>query len=146
MTAIGLNQAYLKEADQKVRELETEIASLSRIGKRATDPSSNHQPFEQSNRDLFNRRRLNGSRMGAPRMAELQDSLTSESFSPAARQLLAQIDVELKAIGYDAAAHDACRHQEAASRSAEGEFRALESARAALQPLQREIDENLRSS
>jgi exonuclease SbcC len=67
--------------------------------------------------------------------------LTSESFASEARQLLAQIDAELKSIGYDAAAHDACRLQEAQSRSAEGEYRALEAARAALQPLQREIEE-----
>ena len=79
-------------------------------------------------------------KLGAPRMADLQEILTSKSFSAEARQLLAQIDVELKAIGYDAAAHDACRRQEALSRSAEGEFRDLESARAALQPLQREIE------
>jgi exonuclease SbcC len=78
---------------------------------------------------------------GAPRLVEVQQTLSNETFSMKARQFLAQIDMELKAIGYDAAAHDTCRKQEAASRSAEAEFRALEAARAALQPLQREIDE-----
>jgi exonuclease SbcC len=67
--------------------------------------------------------------------------LTSESFSGEARELLAQVDAELKNIGYDAAAHDLCRQEEGATRSAEDEFRHLEAARAALQPLQREIDE-----
>ncbi len=57
------------------------------------------------------------------------------------RKVLADIDDELKAIGYDAAAHDASRNHEAAARTAEGEFRLLEAARAALQPLEREIAE-----
>jgi exonuclease SbcC len=54
---------------------------------------------------------------------------------------LADIDNELKVIGYDAAAHDASRKLEALARTAEGEYRALEVARAALQPLEREITE-----
>lgn len=136
-----LNQAYLKEADQKVRELETEITSLSRM---ESEQLTQAQTISRLNNQIetIQQKAVEWQQMGAPRMDELQDSLTSELFSPTARQLLAQIDVELKAIGYDAAAHDACRHQEAASRSAEGEFRALESARAALQPLRREIEES----
>jgi exonuclease SbcC len=54
---------------------------------------------------------------------------------------LASVDDELKTIGYDAAAHDASRELENTARSAEGEYRALESARAVLQPLEREISE-----
>jgi exonuclease SbcC len=74
-------------------------------------------------------------------MSEVKSILESESYAPDARKLLGQIDEELKAIGYDAAAHDACRQDEGVARLAEGEFRALEAARAALQPLQREITE-----
>ncbi len=135
-----LNQAYLKEADQKVHELESEIASLSRAeNERLTHAQTISRLTSQI--ESIQQKAIEWEQIGAPRIAELQEILTAESFSPAARQLLAQIDVELKAIGYDAAAHDTCRHQEAASRTAEGEFRALESARAALQPLQREIEE-----
>jgi len=135
-----LNQAYLKEADQKVHELESEIASLSKAeNERLTRTQTISRLTGQI--EAIQKKAGEWQQIHVPRMAELQEILTSESFSPAARQLLAQIDVELKAIGYDAAAHDACRRQEAASRTAEGEFRALESARAALQPLQREIEE-----
>jgi exonuclease SbcC len=135
-----LNQAYLKEADQKVLELEFEIASLAKVeNERLIQAQTISRLTSQI--ESIQQKASDWKQIGAPRTAELHEILTSESFSPAARQLLSQIDVELKAIGYDAATHDACRRQEAASRSAEGEFRALESARAALQPLQREIEE-----
>lgn len=134
------NLAYLKDADQNVRQLETEIASLSKAdGERLTQAQIISRLTSQI--ESIQQKVAEWEKIAAPRMVEIQEILTSEAFSTEARQLLAQIDVELKAIGYDAAAHDACRHQEAASRAAEGEFRALENARAALQPLQREIDE-----
>jgi hypothetical protein len=50
------------------------------------------------------------------------------------------VDAELARIGYDAAAHDAARRKEQAGRAAEEQLRLLETARAALAPLQREIE------
>ncbi len=136
-----LNQAFMKEADQKVHDLEVEISGLSRL--------DNERLFQvqtisrlSSQIESIQQKAGQWQEKGSPRLAELQQILSAEAFSIDARQLLAQIDVELKAIGYDAAAHDACRNKEAASRQAEAEYRALEVARAALQPLQREIDEN----
>ncbi len=135
-----LNQAYLKEADQKVHELELEIASLSKAeNERLTHTQTISRLTAQI--EAIQQKAAEWGVQGVPRMTELEKTLASESFSAEARQLLAQIDIELKAIGYDAAAHDACRKLEVQSRVAEGEFRALENARAALQPLQREIDE-----
>lgn len=76
---------------------------------------------------------------GAPRLAEIRRSLQEEDFAPEARRILAKVDAELKAIGYDAAAHDEARRLELRDRPAEAEFHALEKARAALAPLEREI-------
>lgn len=135
-----LNQAYLKEADLKVREIEIQIAALGK----AEDERLNHSQSIarlKTQIESIQQKATEWEQLGAPRMAEIDRILASESFSTDARLLLAEIDVELKAIGYDAVAHDACRRQEAQLRAAEGEYRALESARAALQPLQREIDE-----
>lgn len=135
-----LNQAYLKEADQKVHEIEAQIASLSKVDDERLMHSQAIARLK-SQIESIRQQAAQWDQVGAPRLAELEQLLASAAFSIEARQVLAQIDVELKAIGYDAAAHDACRRQEALSRAAEGEFRALESARAALQPLQREIKE-----
>jgi exonuclease SbcC len=78
---------------------------------------------------------------GAPRLAEIELLLQSESYAAQARAALASVDVELTALGYDAIAHESARSAESAGRAAEADFRALESAKAALAPIQREIAE-----
>jgi exonuclease SbcC len=134
------NLAYMNEAGQKVQQLEQEIASLSQAeNERLAQAQTISRLTSQV--ESIQQKAEEWQHKGAPRLAEVQQVLSSEAFSAEARQLLASIDEELKAIGYDAAAHDLCRHQEATMRSAEDEFRLLEAARAALQPLQREIDE-----
>ena len=134
------NQAYMNEVDQVVLQLEKDIGSLSK----AENERLNHtQTISRLTSQVENiqQRAEEWQNKGAPRLAEVQQVLSAESFSAEARELLAQVDAELKEIGYDAAAHDLCRRQETESRPAEAEFHLLEAARAALQPLQREIDE-----
>jgi exonuclease SbcC len=133
------NQAFLNEADEKVRTLQMEINILSR--------SENERLAEvqaitrlENQIEAIRQKDNEWQKKGAKRMAEVQQILATEQFSVDARQHLAQIDEELKGIGYDAAAHDASRLQEVELRTADEEYRALESARATLQPLQREID------
>jgi exonuclease SbcC len=134
------NQAYMNEVGQVVQQLEQEIASLSKVeNERLTQTQTISRLTSQI--ETIQKRADEWQGKGAPRLAKVQKILSSESFSAEARQLLAQVDAELKEIGYDAAEHDLCRQQEAASRPAEDEFHRLEAARAALQPLQREIEE-----
>jgi exonuclease SbcC len=134
------NQVYLNEADQKVWEIETQIASLS---KAESERLSLTQTITRlvGQIEAIQQKSEEWEQKGAPHRDELQVILETEIYATEARGLLAHIDDELKAIGYDAAAHDACRKLEAAARTAEGEFRALEAARAALQPLEREIND-----
>ncbi len=75
----------------------------------------------------------------APRLQEIRTCLEQADFAPEARARLAEIDAELKAIGYDAAEHDRIRAAEREMRNAEEAFHALGRARAALDPLQREL-------
>jgi DNA repair protein SbcC/Rad50 len=77
---------------------------------------------------------------GAQQLEQLESILTRNDFAIQAREELARVDEELARIGYDAAAHDAARRKEVAGRSAEEQLRQLETARAALAPLQREIE------
>jgi exonuclease SbcC len=76
---------------------------------------------------------------GEPRLAQVLRILGQEDFAAAARKELALVDVELKALGYDAAAHDSVRRRELEGRSSEEKLRQLENARAALGPLERQI-------
>ena len=134
------NQAFLKEADRKVSELEAQIESLSRADSERLNLTQTIARLA-GQIETIQQKTEEWEQKGAPRLADVQETLNSETYATEARLLLASIDDELKAIGYDAAAHDTSRKLEIAARTAEGEYRALESARAALQPLEREITE-----
>ena len=135
-----LNLAYLKEADQKVAEIESNISLLSRAD---SERLSLTQTMARLNGQIeaIQQKAHEWEGVGARRMVEIQAILQAESYAMDQRKVLAEIDDELKSIGYDAAAHDASRNHEATVRTAEGELRLLEAARAALQPLEREISE-----
>ena len=81
---------------------------------------------------------------GFNRLTQLEDLLASGMYAPQARKELAKLDKELARLGYDAAAHDAARRLELDLRPSDEAYRALESALAALAPLDDEIL-NLRS-
>jgi exonuclease SbcC len=70
--------------------------------------------------------------------------LEKEGFAKEIRTKLKEVDKELAALGYDAAAHDAARKSESEQRIAEEEYQNLEKARAALKPIEDEIG-NLKS-
>lgn len=75
----------------------------------------------------------------APKLQLLMTKLELEDFLPEDHRLLDQINVELKELGYDAVAHENLRKLELAGRCSETEYQALTSAKAAIQPLKREI-------
>ena len=134
------NQTLLRNADEWVRDLEAQIAGLSKaeierlthtqtIAQLTTRLETIHQAIQE------------WEKSGMPRLAEVITSLEKETYSPEARVLLAEIDAELKSTGYDAVAHDAARKAETDGRSIETEYHALEKGRAALVPLERELGE-----
>ncbi|OGO38331.1 MAG: hypothetical protein A2W35_22010 [Chloroflexi bacterium RBG_16_57_11] len=133
-----LNQALLKQSDDQVRELELQIAGLAPA---EADLRLHDQALAQLNSrlELIEAAQAAWTSREAPRLEELKAALENEIFAQEARLQLAGIDAELKAIGYDATAHDAARQAEEAGRSSEAELRSLESARSTLAPLEREI-------
>jgi exonuclease SbcC len=135
------NLAFISEAEQNEQALRMQINILSRSEDERLAQAQAISRLENQVESIH-QKSTDWQQKGAPRLQEVQQALAAESFSTDARQLLSQIDLELKAIGYDSAAHDVCRKQEAELRPAELEFRALEKARAALQPLEREIEES----
>ena len=74
------------------------------------------------------------------RYLEVLQILEQQAFALEARGKLEKINLALKEIGYDAAAHDAARAEEQALRDSQEQFRKLEIARASLTPLGREIE------
>ncbi|MCC6147528.1 MAG: SMC family ATPase [Anaerolineaceae bacterium] len=76
---------------------------------------------------------------GAVQLQEVEKLLAEETYCGEAREALGKIDDSLKELGYDVSAHDQARRTEQQARVFEAQFHQLETARAALEPLLREI-------
>ncbi len=134
------NQELLEETDQKIASLKEQLVELGEVD--AVLRSMEQKQSQLTSRlETFQGQLRAWEKNNAPRLEAVTRKLSEESFSLEARQQLAEIDAELKAIGYDAAAHDALRKVELAGRSSEADMRSLEKARAAISPLAREIDD-----
>ncbi len=135
-----VNQALLKSVgeeidklDQQLRTYETSEPDL-REKTRLLDQTASQIETIQANQAKW-------EQSGAPRLVETKKALKEENYAQKARQTLAEIDAELKEIGYDTASHDAVRKLEVELRQAEAEHLRLENSKAALTPLEREIKE-----
>jgi exonuclease SbcC len=143
-TAMGdrfrANKELLEKSDQRVTELEEQIKLLASSDQevRSTEIARTRLTSQIEQRNTNNRR---WESEFAPHLAAIESQLSSESFAGQARARLAEIDAGLKSIGYDAAAHDAIRKTEAEGRESDKDLLALEKARAAIKPLEREIGE-----
>lgn len=138
------NQDLLGQSENRVRELQNSIKQLT------YEQEEYNQLLRRLDRldvDLvrigldINTWRQGGIERGAGRLADIERRLLKGDFALEARSQLAEIDAEAKLLGYDAAEHDQVRRLEQNSRLAEQEMRALDSARASLAPLTRQVEE-----
>jgi len=134
------NQQLLQHSDQRVKDLEDQINSLASAENDLRRAEVTHTQLA-SQLEQINEQTNRWETEFAPKLASLQAQLEAEKFAPEARQKLSDIDMDLKSIGYDAAAHDEIRKAEARGRVRDQEMRALEQARSAIKPLEREIAE-----
>ena len=132
------NQELVQQTDQQVRDLKDQIKSLSAAESELRQQEKTIAQLS-SRLELLNTQFNRWQSKSAPRLAEINASLEGDTFAPEARVRLAVVDEQLKTIGYDAAAHDSIRKAESEGRVSEGEMRALEKARSAIAPLEREI-------
>ena len=132
------NQDLLRKSETRVSELEAQIRSLSQAQK---DVQDLHKRLAEINtqRSVLQAQEQVWNATGAARQVEVVQALKQETYAMDARRRLAEIDAQLKEIGYDAAQHDAVRRREQEGRNSEMESRQLEMARAALEPLSREV-------
>ena len=132
------NKAALEELDSQTKALEVQLASLASVeAERVARAESISQLRERL--ETLKRAQAEWNTGGARRLKNLTAILEDGKYAREVRKKLARLDKELAALGYDAAAHDAARRREVQARSAEADFRGLESARAALRPLEDEI-------
>ena len=132
------NQDLLKDFDQRMAQKEAAINGLRqaddalRNATRQADQAKDRIGQVKTQRDDWDAK-------SAPHLAELKKTLSGEHFLPEARKVLAAVEAELKALGYDAGAHNALRQKEIAAREVESEFTDLGKARAAMAPLGRQV-------
>jgi exonuclease SbcC len=132
------NLSLLEQAESKVLDIERQISQLGQAETASRRLVADRERIN-ARLEFINAQLSDWKSQGGPRLQEVTRSLQAEDFAPEARLRLAEIDGELKAIGYDAAAHDAVRRSEAEGRQSETRLRELEKAQAALAPLEREV-------
>ncbi len=125
-------------SEARVREMQEQIAGLNRSADELRGLAREHDRLEAVRQRILEAVESWDSG-GAGRLAEINRVLAEEDFAHEARHELAVIDAESKALGYDAAAHDALRRAELEGRAVEESLRALEKASALLAPLKRQI-------
>lgn len=133
------NNKTMTDCNERYTELDNKIKGLQGL----------EREFKEKQRGLDAKRHEVGSReqalenwqtTGKLELDRLEKILTAGAFAPESRTQLAEIDSELKILGYDAAEHEKVRQAELRGRSSQEEWLGLEKARAALAPLQREIE------
>src|SRR5690606_26433691 len=121
-TAMGdryrANQKLKTEFEQRVANL---VAQINQLSKSELALRSLSQTLAQLNSrlEMLTAQRQTWEEQGARRLKEVQQALENEDFAHDARRRLAEIDDELRQIGYDAAEHDRIRQAEMQGRSAQ---------------------------
>jgi len=133
------NQAEIKSLVDQISNYDVRLSNYVSL---ETERQSASTTFIQLSERLDNLQKQvdEWKSTGEKRLAEIIKSLEKESYAKEIRAQLEEVDKELAALGYDAAAHDAARKVESEQRVAEEEYQNLEKARAALKPIENEID------
>ncbi len=132
------NQELLRSGDENKTQLDTELTALQVLDEqhRARQREADQLAVRLDQIKTQSEAWAGG---GALRLQEADGLLENGQFALEARDELASMDVALKELGYDAAAHDQVRREEQSLRASESRLRELETARARLEPLKREI-------
>jgi exonuclease SbcC len=134
------NQRIADHCDVASREKETQLQSLLRA---EADLKLQQRLFDQKNDELHKAEETlqKWEQTSLPRMIDITTRLSKDDYAIEARQELARVDAELKQLGYDAIEHEKLRLQEQSGRSSQERVSQLDKAKAALVPLERELQD-----
>ena len=118
--ALNRKLSEIQNAEKKHLEFSRLLAPISAEIKKIQE----NEPYRQKLSDRLN---------------EIQKLLETESFCAEERQRLSVLDEQAKALGYNPAAHEQCREKESELALNENRWQEVQQAKAALQPIQREI-------
>lgn len=118
--ALNRKLSEIQLAEKKHLELSRLLAPISAEIKKIQE----NEPYHQKLSD---------------RLKEIQNLLETESFCSEERQKLSLLEEQAKALGYDSVSHEQCREKESELSFNEKRWQEVQQAKAALQPIQREI-------
>ena len=132
------NKDLLSNFESRLRQLGAQLADLKGVegALRAA-----HQSVDRVENKLTTIKEVQQAweEKSAPRLKEIERILVEEDYALDARGQLKHIEKELEGLGYDVEAHRHLRLVEQTGAEAGENLRALEQARAALSPIEREI-------
>lgn len=132
------NKQLLENFESELQKMGSQLADLKGVEAELRE-STREVDQRESQLSVLKEAVKTWEAQGAPRLAEITRTLEQETFAAKDRAKLREIDAELAGLGYDLESHDRLRKMEQAGREAEADLRALEQARAALAPIEREI-------
>jgi exonuclease SbcC len=133
------NQEAVRAGEERRRQIQTDLKELQqlenglRLQQRTLDQLEDRIRQVQQYLEAW-------QTGGAQQLADVERLLSEEDFAQEARAELARINAALQELGYDAAAHENVRRVELEGRASEEHLRRLETAKATLAPLDREIE------
>jgi exonuclease SbcC len=138
-----LNKVSVEELEANLATLEIQLSGLAGVDK---EKLGHARSVAQLNERLESLRAQTKAweSTGRARLDATTRELQEEQYASQARASLARVDAELAELGYDAAEHDRVRERELSQRAVEQEYARLQAARAALAPLEDEI-QNIRA-
>ena len=140
----AIDGVELPAAQQKRRELEAELATLEREDQELRALQRQIAGLEQNLAGL-EQQQAEWEQIGAIRLNELSTSLAHNTYATEARAALAELEARIAALQYDSQAHLAAQQAEQAGRTSETRLMQVETARAALQPVERDLAELIAS-
>lgn len=135
-----LNREAMKTLEEQIRLLEQQLQSLAAADNERMRHTAQLSSL-QARLHTAEKAIADWQNQGFARLEQVERLLFGEAFAPETRLEIAQIERELAALGYDPAAHDVLRQTEQEGRTVEQEWLELAKARAALEPLAREMSD-----
>jgi exonuclease SbcC len=134
------NKALLAEADQVVKDLQLQITEYS-LAENKLRNLIQHSDRVENRIDHVNRQKESWESNNNKTLEDIKQILEKEAYAAKARELLSEINDDLKEIGYDAAEHDQVRKLVNQGSVIQDRKGALDNSKATLKPLEREIKE-----
>ena len=132
------NQLLMQEHQEKQEQQKIRLLSLANLDELLQQNQQKISTFE-TRKEYIQQTSSEWEHHYAPRLHEVEEQLREGRYASQARLALEKIDHKLRLLGYNPAEHDAARQAEQLARPSEDQMRLLETARAALGPLEREI-------